>query len=210
MKKIICFILVISMMFVIPACSKQEKEKSPDMQPQTTQMRSICELATMKCYYHTVAKYYEKDVEGSLWWKKDRHFWVEYSGIVTLGIDASSLKMQINGNQVIITLPEAEVQDCKVDESSLTKDSFIVDKNSAKVLAEHQTAAFKDAQSKLRESAQKDTALLASAQDRAKELLQNYVNAIGGLMNRNYTVIFIGIGEDIPTQLQSSETTEIV
>lgn len=168
-------------------------------------MRSICELSSMQCYYHTVAKYFEKDAEGSLWWKKDRRFWVEYSGIVTLGINTSLLEMEIVGDQVIITMPEAEVQGCKVDENSLTEESFIIDKKSADVLAEHQTAAFEEAQTRLWESAQKDSALLTSAQDRAKELLENYVKNIGELMGRTYTVTFIGVGEEVPTQAETTQ-----
>ena len=201
MKKFLCILLSALTLLL---CSSCQSNKNVDSQPQISQMRSICELATMKCYYHTVAKYYEQDVEGSLWWKKDRKFWVEYSGIVTLGIDTSMLKLEINGDQVIITMPEAEVLGCKVDENSLTEESFIVDKNSADVLAQHQTVAFNDAQSKLKEAAQKDSALLTSAQDRAKELLENYVKTIGELMGRTYTVVFVGVGEEIPTQTEST------
>ena len=168
-------------------------------------MRAICELATMKCYYHNVAKYFEKDVEGSLLWKKDRHFWIEYSGIVTLGIDASLLKLSVDGDNVVITMPEAEVQECSVDKDSLTENSIIVDKNSAKVEGSHQTDAFAEAQQKMKEAAQNDSALLASAQDRAKELLENYVKTIGDLMGRTYTITFIGVGEEVPTQAETTE-----
>lgn len=203
MKKILCVLLSALTLFLCSSCSSN---KEVDSQPQVSQMRSICELATMKCYYHTVAKYFEEDVEGSLWWKKDRKFWVEYSGVVTLGIDTSMLKLEIDGDQVIITIPEAEVLGCKVDENSLTEESFIVDKNSADVLAQHQTDAYKEAQSKLEEAAQKDSALLTSAQDRAKELLENYVKTIGELMGRTYTVVFIGVGEEVPTQAETTET----
>ena len=48
-------------------------------------MKAICELATMKCYYHTVAKYKEENAEQFLWMSKDKKFWVEYSGIVPPG-----------------------------------------------------------------------------------------------------------------------------
>lgn len=37
--------------------------------PQVSQMKSICELATIDCYYHNVAKYSEDDATGVLWLK---------------------------------------------------------------------------------------------------------------------------------------------
>lgn len=205
MKKIVSVFLVLVIMLLCSSCTSEKQ--TINMQPQTSQMKSICELATMKCYYHTVAKYFEKDAEGSFLWKKDRKFWVEYSGVVTLGIDTSLLEMKISGDQVIITMPEAVVQGCKVDETSLTEESFIVDKDSADVLAEHQTAAYKEAQTKLEEAARKDTALLASAQMRAKDLLEDYVKGIGDLMGRSYTVTFVGVGENMPVQTQTTEAS---
>lgn len=37
--------------------------------PQVSQMKSICELATIDRYYHNVAKYSEDDATGVLWLK---------------------------------------------------------------------------------------------------------------------------------------------
>lgn len=202
MKKLIS--LIVSLVSIVLCTSCEAKTQPIEMQPQTSQMKSICELATLECYYHTVAKYYEKDAEGFIW-KKDRKFWVEYSGIVTVGIDTSLLKMEIKDNLVTITIPEAEIQACKVDERSLSQESFIVDKNSAAVLAEHQQAAYKDAQQKLEEAARNDITLLTNAKIRAKELLENYVKCIGDLMGKEYIVTFIDIGETI---LQNQEETE--
>ena len=76
----------------------------------------------------------------------------------------------------------------KVDNATLTEDSFIVAKNSAKVEAEHQTAAFKEAQSKMQEAASNDTALLSNAQQRAQKLLEDYVNNIGNCIGKKYKI----------------------
>lgn len=61
------------------------KPKTPDMEPEVSRMKAICELAVMDCYYHNVAKFKEEDAEGFLFWQKDKQFWIEYSGVVTLG-----------------------------------------------------------------------------------------------------------------------------
>lgn len=189
MKKIISMILMSIICISFTACTSAEQIK--EITPQASQMKSICELATMECYYHDVAKYSEKDATGTLWWKKDRKFWVEYAGVVTIGIDATRLNIEVNEDKVIISIPPAKVLGCKVDQSTLNDESFIIAKDSAKVEAEHQTEAFKEAQLKMQEEASSDTVLLASAQQRAQKLLEDYVNNIGNCIGKTYKIEWI-------------------
>lgn len=205
MKKIISIILIFNMCILFTACSNSNNVDK-EMVPQSAQMKSICELATMQCYYHNVAKYSEEDAEGLLWWKKDRKFWIEYSGIVTIGIDTSLVNIEVNGEDVTITIPKAEVLGCKVDETTLTEESFIQGSDSAKVEAEHQTAAFKEAQEKMYETASTDTILLANAQQRAQKLLEDYVNNIGNYIGKTYNIKWIYI--DGAEELQNIEMEE--
>ena len=186
MKKLVCLFIIFTMCITTASCSKDNTLK--EIEPQASQMKSICELATMKCYYHNVAKYTEENASGMLLWTKDRKFWVEYAGIVNIGIDTSKVKMEVKKDNVNITIPQAQVLDCKVDNATLTESSFIVAKNSAKVEAEHQTAAFKEAQAKIKEAASNDTALLSNAQQRAQKLLEDYVNNIGNCIGKKYKI----------------------
>ena len=79
MKKLISIILLVAMCLSLAACSdSKSNDNAKPLEPQVTQMKYICELATMQCYYHNVAKYFEKDASGALWWKKDRKFWTEH------------------------------------------------------------------------------------------------------------------------------------
>ena len=205
MKKIISFVFCVVMSFSLVSCSNNEGSNKK-IEPQASQMKSICELATMQCYYHNVAKYMNDDAAGMLWWKKDRKFWVEYSGVVTIGIDTSLVKIDIDDKTVTITIPPAKVLGCKVDVKTLTKDSFIVANNSAKVEAEHQTEAFKEAQAKMQEEASKDTVLLANAQQRAQKLLEDYVNNIGDCVGKNYSIKWVYL--DGAKELNNVETEE--
>ena len=189
MKKIISMILMSIICISFTACIFDEQVK--EITPQASQMKSICELATMDCYYHNVAKYSEKDATGTLWWKKDRKFWVEYAGVVKIGIDATRLNIEVNEDKVTISIPPAKVLGCKVDQSTLNDESFIIAKNSAKVEAEHHTEAFKEAQLKMQEEASSDTVLLASAQQRAQKLLEDYVNNIGNCIGKSYKIEWI-------------------
>lgn len=188
MKKILISIMLLLMTLSMAACGEDKEENTANMEPEVTQMQSICELSVMECYYHNVAKYFEEDATGKWFWAKDKKFWIEYSGIVTIGVDASLVSMEVDGTTVTITIPEAEVLQCEVDESSLTPDSFIVDSKSADITAEDQTYAFEQAQSDLWNTAANDTTLLKQAQDRTKQLLEDYVKNIGDAFGIKYTI----------------------
>ncbi|MBE5934054.1 MAG: DUF4230 domain-containing protein [Lachnospiraceae bacterium] len=192
MKKYLVGIMLILMTLSLVACGDSKEEKNTaEMEPKVTQMQSICNLSVMECYYHNVAKYFEEDAEGFLFWEKDKKFWIEYSGVVTIGVNASLVSMEVDGTTVTITIPEAEVLQCEVDENSLSPDSFVVDSKSADITAEDQTYAFEQAQSDLWNTAASDTALLSQAQERTKELLEGYVNNIGDAFGIEYTVNWV-------------------
>ena len=195
MKKLSAFFIMMTMVFLCSACGKDEKDVQT-IEPQTSQMKSICELATMDCYYHNVAKFKEEDAQGILWWKKDKEFWIEYSGVVTIGIDVSLVNIEVDGDEVAITLPPAKVLECRVDESTLTEDAFIVADDSADIDAEDQTEAFKEAQDNMKKTASEDTALLSNAQQRAQKLLEDYVNNIGNSVGKQYKIKWIYVDEE--------------
>lgn len=188
MRKV-CVLALLSML-LLASCGKADSQ-GVQVEPQKEQAQSICELATMECYYHNVARYNEENAEGILWWKKDKNFWIEYAGVVEIGIDASLVNIEIVGDEVTITLPPAKVLGCRVDENTLSESSFIIAKDSAKVEAEDQTAAFRDAQSNMEKVAAADSALLESARARAQKLLEDYVNNIGESIGKQYTIKWV-------------------
>lgn len=190
MKKFLSIFLAVIISVMSVSCTSPDAE-TLNAEPQVSQMKNIFELAVMDCYYHNVAKYKEEDASGVLFWTKDKHFWIEYSGVVTLGVDVSLVNIDINDTQISITIPPAEVLATKVDSASLTEDSFIVAKDSAKIEAADEIMAFGEAQSKLEEDAASDTVLLASAQQRAQELLEDYITNIGNAVGVEYTINWI-------------------
>ena len=195
MKKLMCILISAMLTLSLAACSNTEPAPV-DMEPETSQMKAICELAVMDCYYHNVAKYELKDAEGFLWWTQDKNFWIEYSGVVTLGVDVSRVTVEVDGTKVTISIPAAEVLSCTVDSSSLTEDSFIVAQDSAAIEAEDEVYAFADAQAKLEETASQDTALLASAQQQAQQLLEDYITNIGKATGKSYSIEWIYLDEN--------------
>lgn len=195
MKKLMCILISAVLTLSLAACS--DTEPAPvDMEPKTSQMKAICELAVMDCYYHNVAKYEMKDAEGFLWWTKDKNFWIEYSGVVTIGIDVSRVTVEVDGTKVTISIPAAEVLSYTVDSSSLTEDSYIVAKDSAAIEAEDEIEAFSVAQADLEATASQDTALLASAQQQAQQLLEDYITNIGKATGKSYSIEWIYLDEN--------------
>ena len=184
-KKIVSIVLATVMCMTCISCG--QKEQKIVEEPKVSQMKAICELAVMDCYYHNVAKYFEEDASGIWLWKKDKKFWIEYSGVVRIGIDASQVQMEVKDKQVEITMPKARVMNCTVDAATLNTDSFIVASDSAKVEAEDQTKAFREAQKNMEEEASGDSALLAAAQQRAQNLLEEYVKNVGSVTGTEYT-----------------------
>ena len=193
-RKITVIVAIISMLLFV-SCGQTEKI-ALDSEPQSSQMKAICELSTMECYYHNVAKYNEEDASGFLIWTKDKNFWVEYSGIVKVGIDASQLQMNVKENIVTISIPKAKILGSKVDLESLTENSFYIDKDSAKIEAKDQTEAFKVAEEYMVKKASNDTTLLSNAQQRAQILLEDYVNNIGDVTGMEYEIKWVYLDKD--------------
>lgn len=185
-KKIVSIVLAAVMCLTCISCGQKEQKMVEE--PKVSQVKAICELAVMDCYYHNVAKYFEEDASGIWLWKKDKKFWIEYSGVVRIGIDASQVQMEVKDKQVEITMPKAKVMNCTVDAATLNTDSFIVASDSAKVEAEDQTKAFREAQKNMEEEASGDSALLAAAQQRAQNLLEEYVKNVGSVTGTEYTI----------------------
>lgn len=185
MDRILAYLLAIVLVLSLPACGNQAKV---EIEPKISQIKTICELAVIDCYYHNVAKFNEKDAEGMLWWKKDKKFWIEYSGKVRIGVDLSLVSISVDGEKVKITLPDAKVLSSTVDASSLTNKSYIVDVNSAKIRAEDEVKAFEVAQRQLVEHASSDTALLANARDRVQTLIEDYIKNIGDAVDIDYQI----------------------
>jgi hypothetical protein len=187
MKKILISFVTLIIVLTLSSCQTVEE---PTIELKVTQMKSISELAVLDVYYHNVAKYIEEDASGFWFWKKDKNIWVEYSGIVKIGIDASLLELSVEGDTVTITLPDAQILDTKVDEDSLTADSFIIAVDSAKVTAADVTKAIGDAQAKMRGVAEQNTTLIDNANQRVKKLLSDYVDNIGQITGIDYKIVW--------------------
>ncbi len=188
MRKIAVILLLVMMANMFVGCSQG---KTSVEQPEIGQVRAICDLATLKCSYHNVAKIEKKAGTGILHiGEVDRKLWIEYKGYVTIGIDMSKVTMEVEGEKVTVFIPKATVLDAgreaKEEHSVISSDDSWFNAN--KITAEEQTAALNQAQAQMRETASQNSTLLTTAQNRAKALIQNYIKRLGELSNIEYKI----------------------
>ena len=192
-KKIVC-LLVISMLCIGGCGDKnQKKEEEADF----SAISSVCELTTLKCYYHNVAKS-ETEASGLFKWlgKGYKKIWTEYSGIVELGIDVSkvSVKKPTADGVVKVTIPDAEILSVDLDEDSmsepLTDTGFMTE-----ITKEEETEALAEAQNHMEETANENGNLLNQAKERAKSLIEGYVKNVGEQIGKEYTVEWVEFSE---------------
>jgi hypothetical protein len=170
---------------------------SQKQKPDFSSIKSVCELSTLKCYYHNVATY-EKNAHGLLkvFGSGYKKIWIEYSGIVNLGIDINKVDISEpdTNNVITIKIPDAEVQSTSLDKSTLSEP--LTDKGVfTKITTEEKTEALSSAQQNMKETAQKDTSLLAQAKEHAKLILQGYIDNLGEEFNEEYTIKWVDVSE---------------
>ena len=150
---------------------------------------TICELATLKSYYHNVAMY-EKEPDGGnkfvndvLFWPFGgytkvgyKQFWLEYSGIVETGIDASQIRISGPNEKGVVEVyvPDAKVLNVYADENSLT-DPLSENGWFTTISGKEKAEAFATAQNAMKQEAEGDQALLKRAKENASILLERYI-----------------------------------
>ena len=118
-----------------------------------------------------------------------KKIWTEYSGIVELGIDVNKVSVSSPGADgvVKITIPDAEILNVDLDEDSmgepLTDTGFLTE-----ITKEEETAALAEAQDNMEKTAKQNSALLAQAKERAKNLIEGYVKNVGEQIGEEYTI----------------------
>ena len=174
----------------------KDDKKHLDLEPEEVQIRSICQLATLECYYNNVAKGHKDSGSGLAHiGEKERTFWVEYSAVVTLGVDISEVSMLIDGDVIYVYLPEAKIlKPAVVNEESYNMDSIVenLDNNLNKneITATDITSSVNNSLEDLNKKVAGDKTLLNNARERAKTLIKSYVDKLGETSGKNYKVVF--------------------
>ena len=184
MKKLFCILLILSLILCLSSCGKKT-----DAELNTEDIRAICELATIKCYYNNVATV---NKEKDNFFQKERKMWIEYEGEAVLGIDMSKLEIEIKDSTVEITMPKAEILSITPLAKTLNEDSYVVSADGFlfknKITVEDQEAAITKGQIEMENAIINNPGLFIKAETKAKELIENYVNNLGEIIGQEYTI----------------------
>lgn len=182
-----CLILLAVIIVKIPAFEKKETSVN-----EFSSVDQICELATLRSYYHDVAGD-EKQPDGlfkyGLFKYGYKKFWMEYDGIVELGIDANEVEVNSpnDDNIVYVYVPDAKILNVTADKESMS-DPIVETGRFTSITIEEKTKAFSNAQKAMKENAESDKMLLNQAKSNAKILLKQYIVTAGQRIGKEYTV----------------------
>lgn len=196
-----CLVIAIGLL-VFPI--GQQAPKKLDLSEYSS-INSICELATLRSFYHNVVVYEVEPSDGVktiskvFLWPFDQFFkpgykqyWMEYSGIVETGIDASQIRINDqNGNGIVeVYVPDAKILSVYADENSLSK-PLTENGLGTTITGEEQARAFATAQGAMRTEAENDRDLMMRTKNNAKILLEQYIKNTGKVMGVAYTVKWV-------------------
>jgi hypothetical protein len=158
-------------------------------------VNTICELATLRCYYHNVAVFEKKPdfiFQYGLAQYGYKKLWLEYSGIVEYAVDAGLIRISEPDADGVVSVyvPEASVKNVTADKNSmaepLTETGMFTD-----ISAEDHATAFSEAQKHMKEEAENDSAQLARAHENACKLLEQYIVETGKAMGTEYKIKWV-------------------
>lgn len=182
-----------------------------DIEPEESRILTICQLATVKCYYHTVATAEKKPGTGVAHiGEKTTEFWLEYTATAELGVDLSKVSMTIEGDTITITMPDAEILNGVSVDSSSVGDPVVAPnswyKNDVEISASDVSKAMEKANDDIEEQIESDPLLLITAKRRAQELIQNYIDQITVLSGKKYEVKFVSVDGNLDFEEKTEET----
>ena len=200
---IVC-LLLLAVVLLIPG--NKTEDRTIELSEYSS-VSDICELATLRSFYHNVVVYEEKPDDATkvisdiFTWPFNgllktgyKQFWLEYSGVVDIGIDLKSDRILINnpdaGGVVDVYVPDAKVLNVDADETSFSEP---LDETGlfASITAKERSDAYAAAQESMRHEAENDQALLRRAKNNAKILLEQYILNLGREMGVKYTIHWV-------------------
>ena len=187
-KRLLVTVIIIAIVF-LTGCNASSRE------PDFSQINIICELATLKCYYHNFAKmtYEMEGFFSFLSFTNYKVMWIEYGGIVKVGIDASRILVENpNENGIVrVTMPKATVLEIDLDENSLRILSETGWFSSISMNERVETIGY--AQDDMKRTAEENGLLLLQGQARAKKVIETYIQKIGSSIDKEYKIEWIDL-----------------
>lgn len=142
----------------------------------TEQIKDIKELSTLEYAYTTVGSFENAaDFYGTKIPFTTKKFVVSYDGIIKAGIDFSKIDVDVNGNSIIVKLPQATILSHEIDEESLT---VYDEKNGLfNPITINDYNQFTVDQKKVMEEKAINKGILISAKEKAGEVIKSFLES---------------------------------
>lgn len=198
----IVFIIIALCLLLFP---DNKRQATTNIFQDSSSINRICELATLRNYYHNVIVYVKEPDGGDkffndvLIWpfgplvrKGYKQFWIEYSGIVEMGIDASQIRISNPNSMGVVNayVPDAKVLNVLPDENSFSEPITELGLFTS-ISGKEKIEALSRAQEVMSEEANNDQTQLSRAKNNAKTLLERYIINFGKDIGKNFTVNWI-------------------
>ena len=140
----------------------------------------IEDLSTLEYTYNAVAEAYTDDNKAKL------KYHVAYEGVVDVGINFSDISVSVDdkAKSITVTVPEAEVQSCRVDAGTLEY-IFEKDKYETETVAQE---AYHVALEDLESRVQEEDTMLEMARDNAISAVEGLISPWVEQLDDEYTV----------------------
>lgn len=179
--------------------SAETEEAVEVIYPDEAQIQYICNLATMDCYYHNVARGVVGPGNGiQHWGEEETPFWVEYDATVTIGIESNRVLMEMRDNVIHIYMPQATILGgVDIDPDSISSPVYRPHdpwRNDVEISSEAVTEAMSDAEQVVIDEIMNDPALLNAARQQAVDIIRGYIDQLESLSGVHYEVEITNIG----------------
>lgn len=111
---------------------------------------------------------------------------ISYDGVITAYIDASKIKVEIDGSKVNITLPEATIESNEITENSVAV--YNSNNGSFENITLTDFAGFEATQQPVAQTKATTNGLLFDTSERAKTAIKPLIEAIAGARKDKYTI----------------------
>lgn len=194
-KSLSIFIALLLTIGLLTSCGNSADATSVQEQLSQSVIENICNLSTLECYFHNVAKADKNSyVDGTFFdfLKRNRKLWIEYNGIVKVGIDGSKVKIKPTETGIEITIPEAQIISISYDDDSLNRATIYASEDDWLVpnviTADIQSDAIQFAQTQMAMDVENNKQLMKNAQIRAQVLIKSYIEKLAAASDQDIQI----------------------
>lgn len=151
-----------------------------------TQLASISEISRTNYHYTNIAKFDDVDDFYGFDASNYSSLTISYDGVITAYIDPEKIQVEVKGNSVTVTLPEATVLSNEITENSVAV--YNSNSGSFENISLTDFAGFETSQQPAAQTKATTNGLLFDASDRAKAAIKPLIESLAGARKDKYTI----------------------